>query len=81
MTRYQGSLHKPVLSDGSGEGWSLELPLYHSVARQLHPIDYPVQPTAVVLITLIGHQVILYRHKGAPTSHPNQNDAHRPVSP
>jgi hypothetical protein len=47
-----------------GEGWSLELSLYHSVARQLHPRDYPEQPTVVVLITPIGHPAILYQHMG-----------------
>jgi hypothetical protein len=59
MTRYRGSLHKSVLNDGSGEGWSCELLLYHSATRQLHPRDYLVQPVAIVLVTPLGHPVIL----------------------
>jgi hypothetical protein len=51
MTRYPGSLHKSVLNDGSGEWWSCELPLYHSVTRQL-------------LITPLGQLIILYQDTG-----------------
>jgi hypothetical protein len=64
ITRYHGSLHKLVLNDGSCEGWSCELLLYHSVTRRLHPRDYPVQPTAIVLITPLGHPIILYQCMG-----------------
>jgi hypothetical protein len=79
--KIRGSLHKLVLNDGSGEGWSCELPLYHNITWWLHPRDYPVKPAAIVFNTLLGHPIILYRHMGCSHQSPKPIRCTKPVSP